>query len=447
MNPKDRQSPGKLSQPAGNDEAASTRTPARSRASGADGGRVEAEQGTPLSNTVPSKYIEQIDPPCLVLRTAIDSLYLSYHGELSDEMFVRLEELKETAQDDEEEEQAKAQITIGNHLFAVASHGAGRFRFVLFDDRFRLNISKGSRLPLVHAQISSEYLTAVGVEVAEQELRFVVASLGRVDELAQVSRADLCLDFIPIVPMDQWAVQQWVTRARKKAAYWGTGDRFTGWMIGQGGDIQSRTYDKVLEVAEESHKTYLYDLWQARGWKADDPVWRQEFQTNRNALKELQVRTVPDLLANLDGLWHYFTEKWLRLAHLDSDSNKSRWPTHSLWEIISKAYWGDATQPALQRIRASNLPTDDRLFTAGLGYVASFMGREGITNLSKGFRSFMQQADTYHRLRGESTAHYVERKARVKGRLFSTINNRIHLDRIEALRQAEAYRKAREGEE
>lgn len=423
--------------------------PARTRASAPDG-RLggEGPEGTPLSNTVPSKYIEPIDPPCLALRTAIDSLYLSYHGELSDEMFVRLEELKETAQDDEEEEQAKAQITIGNHLFAVASHGAGRFRFVLFDDRFRLNISKGSRLPLVYAQISSEYLTAVGVEIAEQELRFVVASLGRVDELAQVSRADLCLDFIPIVPMDQWAVQQWVTRARKKAAYWGTGDRFTGWMIGQGGDIQSRIYDKALEVAEESHKTYLYDLWQARGWKADDPVWRQEFQTNRNALKELRVRTVPDLLANLDGLWHYFTEKWLRLAQLGSDSNKSRWPTHPLWEIISKASWGDAAQPALQRIRtASHLPTDDRLFTAGLGYVASFMGREGITNLSQGVKNFMHQADTYHRLRGESTARYVERKARLKGRLFSTINNRIDLDQIEAQKQAEAYRKAREGEE
>lgn len=59
----------------------------------------------------------------------------------------------------------------------------------------------------------------------------------------------------------------------------------------------------------------------------------------------------------------------------------------------------------------------------------------------------MNQADTFHRLRGESTARYVERKARVKGRLFSTINNRIHLDRVEALRQTEAYRKAREGEE
>ncbi|MDO8282476.1 MAG: hypothetical protein Q7U10_07620 [Thermodesulfovibrionia bacterium] len=34
-------------------------------------------------------------------------------------------------------------------------------------------------------------------------------------------------------------------------------------------------------------------------------------------MKELQVRNVPDLLANLDGLWHYFTEKWLRLAHLN----------------------------------------------------------------------------------------------------------------------------------
>lgn len=162
----------------------------------------------------------------------------------------------------------------------------------------------------------------------------------------------------------------------------------------------------------------------------------------------VSVHVVRDyLLANLDGLWHYFTEKWLRLAQLGSDSNKSSWPTHPLWEVISNASWGDATQPALQRIRSSNLPIDDRLFTAGLGYVAAFMGREGTTNLSKGFRSFMNQADTYHRLRGESTARYVERKARVKGRLFSTINNRIHLDRVEALRQTEAYRKAREGEE
>ncbi|MDO8348127.1 MAG: hypothetical protein Q7S85_09560, partial [Rugosibacter sp.] len=132
---------------------------------------------------------------------------------------------------------------------------------------------------------------------------------------------------------------------------------------------------------------------------------------------------------------------------LDSDSNKSRWPTHPLWEIITNASWGDATQPAMQRIRASNLPTDDRLFTAGLGYVSAFMGREGITDMSQGFGEFLHQADTYHRLRGESTARYVERKARVKGRLFSTINNRAHLDRIESLRRAEAYRKAREGEE
>jgi len=423
-------------------------SPARTRASAPDG-RLAGEngEGPPPTNRGPSKYIEQNEKPCLVLRTAIDSLYLSYPGELSENMFARLDDLKTMAQAGEEEEQAKAQITIGNHLFAVSSYGAGRFRFVLFDERFRLNISKGTKLPLVYAQISSEYITSVGVEAAERELHFVVASLGRVDAPAQVSRADLCLDFIPIVPMDQWAVQQWVTRARKKAAYWGTGDRFTGWKIGEGGDIQSRTYDKVLEICEESHKTYLFSLWQAQGWKVDDPVWRQEFQANRNALKEFQVRTVPDLLANLDGLWHYFTEKWLRLTYIGTDSNKSRWQAHPLWEILSGASWGDSTQPALQRIRTSNLPTDDRLFTAGLGYVAAFMGREGITDLSQGFGEFLHQADTFHRLRGESTAGYVERKARLKGRMFSTINNRAHLDLIEALRSAKAYRKAREGEE
>lgn len=421
---------------------------ARTRAS-APVGRLDGDdlEGPPPTNRGPSKYNEGNDCPCHVLRTAIDSLYLSYPGELSEGMFARLDDLKLMAQTGDEEEQSKAQITIGDHLFAVASHGAGRFRFVLHDDRFRLNISKGTRLPLAYAQISSEYLTAVGVEAAEQELRFVVNSLGRVDELAQVSRADLCLDFIPIVPMDQWAVQQWVTRARKKAAYWGTGDRFIGWKIGEGGEIQSRTYDKVLEIIEVSHKTYLFGLWESQGWKASDPVWRQEFEANRDALKQFHVLTVSDLLANLDGLWRYFTEKWLRLTYLGTDSNKSRWPTHPLWEILSTAPWGNSTQPALQRIRASSLPTDERLFTAGLGYVAAFMGREGITNLSKGVRHFLHQAETYHRSHGESSANYVERKARFKGRIYSTINNRAHLDRIEALRQAEIYRKVREGEE
>jgi len=180
-------------------------------------------------------------------------------------MLGRLDDLKQTAQAEEEAERATAQITIGNHLFAVAGYGRGRFRFVLTDERFFIQVSKGKTLPLAYAQISSEYLTSVGVGSAAADLRFVVNSLGRVDGNEHVSRVDPCVDLVPGVPVDAWDVRQWVTRARNKACYWTAGDRFSGWRIGIGGAVQSRFYDKILEIVEESHKTYLFDLWAARG--------------------------------------------------------------------------------------------------------------------------------------------------------------------------------------
>ena len=62
-------------------------------------------------------------------------------------MLDRLESLKESAKSENEAEQAVAQITIGNHLFAVAGHGAGRFRFVLTDERFFLRSARAARFP------------------------------------------------------------------------------------------------------------------------------------------------------------------------------------------------------------------------------------------------------------------------------------------------------------
>jgi hypothetical protein len=52
---------------------------------------------------------------------------------------------------------------------------------VYLPDRFFIQESKGDSLPLAYAQISSEYLTSVGVEAAAADLRYVVNSLGQVD--------------------------------------------------------------------------------------------------------------------------------------------------------------------------------------------------------------------------------------------------------------------------
>ena len=328
----------------------------------------------------------------------------------------------------------------------MSAHGAGRFRYVISDDRFRIQISRGKSLPLVYAKISSEYLTFKPISVIESELRLVVNSLGLVGAEPKVSRADLCVDFIPAMPMDDFYVRQWVTRARKKAAYW-SGDHFTGWAIGAGGAIQSRTYDKVLEIIEESNKTYLFKVWEMLGWQPGQSVWRQEFEAGGTALKELRVETVPQLLDNLGGLWRYLTEDWLRLTEIGNDSNKSRWKTHPLWADLQSAVWSATPQLALERIRSSALPTDDRLFAGGMGYISSFMAREGITDSEEGMGMFIVGAEKHFKLLGYSLESHLRNKTRSKGRKFNTINNRASRDAYEALTAAEAYLKARDGED
>ncbi len=427
-----------------------TARPARSDAERRAGGRTgPGDEGAPPSNRAPQKYMGDENGPCRVLRWAVDSLDLSYRGAISGGMLERLDSLKESAKSENEAEQAVAQITIGNHLFAVAGHGRGRFRFVLTDERFFVQVSKGGSLPLAYAQISSEYLTSVGVEAAAEDLRYVVNSLGQVDGDERVSRVDPCVDLVPSIPVDTWDVRQWVTRARNKACYWTVGDRFSGWRIGIGGAVQSRFYDKVLEVNEESHKTYLFDLWAARGWKEADPVWRQEFQVGRAALKELGISSVAQLLGKLGALWNYLTQDWLRLAVVEeSDSNRSRWANDRLWGVVEGVNWSDMPQPTLKRIRSSGFPRDEQIFTGFPGYIASLMAREGITDWSEGLGVAMHQADVFHRRQGRSLAKYVERKAKVKGRLLSTINNRVNNpeDRKRIAQDAEAYRKAKDGE-
>ncbi|MGA8148145.1 MAG: hypothetical protein WB870_11290 [Gallionellaceae bacterium] len=87
----------------------------------------------------------------------MDSLYLSYKGKLSNEMDDCLEDRKNSAKSDDAEEQSIAQITLADRLFKVEAHGAGHFRYIIIDDRFRIQISLGKKLPMAYVQISSEY--------------------------------------------------------------------------------------------------------------------------------------------------------------------------------------------------------------------------------------------------------------------------------------------------
>ena len=410
----------------------------------------ESMQGTPLSNTVPpndkNKHFK-------ALLFGIDSLYLSYYGQLAEDWDKKLFELKENAQSEDEKNQALAQVAIGSHLFEVRDKGVPRFPYVLSDNCFfiKLNRSESNKLPMAHVQISSEYLAAVGVEAAENDLRFVINTLGLVHGAASVSRADLFLDFTCIDDLSAIHQPDWVTRANLMAKYFDCrlDDPFTGWVIGMGGDLHARLYEKVVEIKTKSHKTWLFSLWEANGWQTDDKVWRMEFQIEKQLLKQLMIFNLPDLQEMQSALWRYLTCDWLRLTIPSlTDLKRDRWPNHPLWDDIANVYLTPPDQLRLKRFRQERLPHDERMFVHGLGALTSFMAREGIEDFGEGVGEYLHQANKYHARNPGGLYGYVRRKIKAKGRKYNTINNRENLAETIQERQQKAitYRRIKDGE-
>lgn len=412
-------------------EAAAVRPSARRRALRAPDGRTHREDSetTQSCNTVVSNdNIDKFKP----LRFGIDSLYLSYHGQLSEEWNIKLDDLKTIAQSEDEAEQALAQVSIGSHLFEVRDKGMPRFPYVLVDNCFfiKINRKQSKTLPMAHVQISSEYLAAVGVEAAEIDLRMVINTLGIVDGAASVSRADLFLDFVCANNLALIEQPDWITRANLMAKYFDCrlDEPFTGWVIGMGGNLHARLYEKIIEIVHKSHKTYLLELWQANGWQVGEKVWRMEFQTEKQTLKELGIISLSDLLNKQAALWHYLTHDWLRLSIPNpNDTKRDRWPNHPLWNAIASVYALQLDQPRLKRFRPARLPADERLFVHGLGGLTSFMASRGIEDFSEGLGEYLAQATEFHASKGKPLKDYVGGKVKTKARKYNTIENQKNM--------------------
>lgn len=410
-----------------------------------------ADQGAPPSNTAPAKC--NSNNKTQILRWGIDSLYVSYPGQLYEQFDQRLHLLKQAAQSPDAVEKSQAQLVLGDHIFEVKDKGRGRFHYVLVDNWYQLSLSgrQSKSLPLAYAQISSELLTLQGLDSALRELNMIVNTLGRVDTPPNVSRIDLCVDFTTGVNIEVIGFNGWVTRAIKKNHYYDA-DSISGWAIGQGGAISARLYNKTLEI-RKSHKNYLKPMWSTAGWDGNQAVWRLEFQLKRAVLKELNVLTVNQLEASLDGLWSYASQNWLRLTiPNDLDNTKSRWPIHPLWDDLSSISWGDQPDLPLQRVSKARLPDDDYLFTSGIAGITSFMARENITDFDDGIAQFMKGAHDFHinnSSRTEKTLPgYVREKVLEKGKRYNTIRNIPDKEAFEKKMEAKkrAYKKGKDGE-
>lgn len=316
-----------------------------------------SEPGAPPSNTAPYNSNGNLPDGFRLLRLAVDSLYLSYPGDITPEVLAVLHKLKARAQSDHPEEQASAQYPLGSHIFEVKDKGARMFPFVLEDNAYRIQLSKpGKRLPMAYVKVSAEYLAHKGPVEVGKELQELLVEFGQITGSNMVSRIDLAADFTSPVVMDSWHRSAWVTRATEIHSY-AKDQEFTGWTIGMGGVIGCRLYDKVQEICH-SGKAWTMNQWIPMGWKPGEEVWRLEFEFKRDFLKDRQLSSLDSVLDNLNGLWSYATTEWLRLTvPNEADSTRSRWPTHSLWIALASVDWESAHSLLLDKCPATRVCT------------------------------------------------------------------------------------------
>jgi len=396
--------------------------------------------GAALSNTAPAT--------CTVLRAGIDSLYLSFPGLLSEEGVARLDKARGAARSDVESDQALAQVSILDHLFSAGPTGGKHFKYLLQDYAYRIQLkSKASKhLPLALCKISSDFLTAVGVEQAVSQLRLILAHFGAADSIANVSRLDLFADFVSPYPPEWFEVSAWVTRAKRKSKFW-MGETHSGWSIGEGG-LMARLYNKSLEV-KKSGKTYLLPMWKEKGWDGTSPVYRLEFQYRNEVLRELSSSKYPAVLDRLGGLWTYAMASWLRLTVPNpEDQTKSRWAIHPLWSALRDTAWINPGELSRVPVLLSRAPGADRLYGAFFSSLTSFMGAKGITDPGEAAKRLFEEAWAFYEEKGDfkgegfygQATTRAARKAMTYNLPFPGVTQEAERLQLQAV--ADAYRKA-----
>lgn len=442
---------------------ASARTAPQARA---DGGRNEAEQDcgkdAPPTNRASNncndggvrRPDDQIAVPYFqLLRFGVDSLYLSYPGELYPEVLDRLKALKALAQSSEADEASGAQYPVQGHVFEVKDKGARLFPFILEDGHFRIQLAKPSKtVPMAFVKVSSGYLAQAAPVEAERALRAILSEFGDITDVAKVSRIDLFCDFVTSENIE-WERQDWVTRAATVDTF-SVGGRFSGWMIGKGAIISARLYDKVLEI-QKSRKEYLFGLWHKIGWNPGHPVWRLEFELKRELLVQHGLSSLDQVLNHQNGLWSYGTTEWLRLAIPNpDDQTRARWPVHPLWGYLSSVDWEGNGGPLLRKFDPQRIPDNKKLFNLALSNIIAFMAREGIADFEEGREAFHAALQQYHEDKaygiGLPFSGYIAEKVAFKARQFNSLINKPEFEAERKAREqniaARNYRKASDGE-
>ncbi len=150
-----------------------------------------------------------------------------------------------------------------------------------------------------------------------------------------------------------------------------------------GSNISCQIYNKSAEIIAHE-KGWFKPIWSVNDlYNPDLIVWRIEFRIKRKFLATFQLNEAFSVLSQLQLLWKYCTEEWLRYVDLSasSDTNKSRLPTHPAWKVIQDAYSAhDITIPETQAALIKQTRTMARrkaCIAGAVGYMRSAVALAG----------------------------------------------------------------------
>jgi hypothetical protein len=308
-----------------------------------------------------------------VLAAGVDSLYVSFKGEVDAARLDAIELLKVRAQ----ETGQPHVLSADDRKAVVQPSGWGSYRYWLRCGDFDVFLGRGQSLPAAYTRVASEFIHEVGPIRALAELKsFVMALLDQVDDTI-CSRVDIYIDFQGWVPRSD-DYDRFITRSRRNTSHIAVhhdGRRFTGFTFGRDAMV-ARLYDKGLEITH-SGKGWMREVW-ADKLDPSAPVWRLEFQLRRQVLAECSLIEPQDVVAQRQSLWAYAMQ-WLSLREPIVGATRTRWPVAGVWVDLTRSEPDVAYSPLVRkRIREH----DESVLVRGLtGYASSLAAVTGVSDL------------------------------------------------------------------
>ena len=260
--------------------------------------------------------------------------------------------------------------------FSVKSYGRKGYEWLLDNNEYALSIGSWETVqsrPNVFIEIRSETLHHLGSAAAVERIVLLLSAMGLQITSVKVTRVDLYCDVL--VREEVWGEHLHalaVTRAATWKPYY-EHDRLTGITIGSG-KVLCRLYDKPWEIANKSHKVWMYLVWKIVAVPEGHMIIRVEFQLRREAIKALGVDTWEDLQRTVENVWGYCTQEWLRFADNPEREHKYR-ETLPWWKVVQENFLG--VVDACPAIRAEAYTENRRqLLTQFRGYLSSFVALE-----------------------------------------------------------------------